>query len=192
MFSVAAKALAKSFICQLPLPTKGSSALLDLTNSRFLVRTTPDPYFTNLISELISNCMRNKIGIKEAYPKSIRGDSNKSFSDYKKFLVKGDHCASRILNDKFKLATYYDTLVRRKPMPMSWSKAHIFFLHYQPEATSCPLGGSFYDQRTAIQQVYSQLDVNEILLVREHPIQLFFCGIEQTWDKLLDNIFSEL
>lgn len=190
LLAVSARGLGKSFVCQLPLPTKGTSVLLDLTHSIFLKHTISDIKYKDSISEMIENCKRTKTGIREAYPKSIREDCNKSFYDYKQYLVRGEYCAPKILEDKFRLVTHYDNLVRKKPMPSTWSKAHVFFLQYQPEATSCPLGGSYYDQRTAIQQVYSELEANEIMLVREHPVQFFFCGIEQTWPKHLENILS--
>lgn len=48
-------------------------------------------------------------------------------------------------------------------------KYGLFFLHYQPERTTIPEGGIFYEQVEAIRKMASVLGENEILLVREHP-----------------------
>jgi hypothetical protein len=45
----------------------------------------------------------------------------------------------------------------------------IFFLHYQPERTTIPDGGDYFDQLSAIERICSELKENEILYVREHP-----------------------
>lgn len=46
-----------------------------------------------------------------------------------------------------------------------------FFLHYQPEATSCPGGDIFVDQRLCIELLLKYLPSNYKIYVREHPHQ---------------------
>jgi hypothetical protein len=48
----------------------------------------------------------------------------------------------------------------------------IFYLHYQPEATTSPLGGEFYDQELVISQISLSLPAGYILYVKEHFAQI--------------------
>jgi hypothetical protein len=46
----------------------------------------------------------------------------------------------------------------------------IFFLHYQPELTTLPLGKEYFDQILAIEKLSSILPADTILYVKEHPM----------------------
>lgn len=50
------------------------------------------------------------------------------------------------------------------------AKAYFYFpLHFQPEATTNPLGGLFQDQFLAIKTIHNSLPKNVVLYVKEHP-----------------------
>jgi len=48
-------------------------------------------------------------------------------------------------------------------------KYWIFFLHYQPERSTLPEGGLYFNQFEAILRLRSLLPMNETILVKEHP-----------------------
>lgn len=47
----------------------------------------------------------------------------------------------------------------------------VHFLHYQPEATTCPGGDIFVDQRLCIELLLKNLPINYKIYVKEHPSQ---------------------
>jgi hypothetical protein len=55
---------------------------------------------------------------------------------------------------------------------LSKTKYVYFPLHFQPEATSLPLGGEFVSQEDAIRNLRSQLPDDVLIIVKEHPSQL--------------------
>jgi len=68
-----------------------------------------------------------------------------------------------------KLRDSYQALSKKA----DYSTKFIYFpLHYQPEMTSCPLGGHYNDQYLAIQQLDAMLPEGTYLYVKEHPKQL--------------------
>ncbi len=72
------------------------------------------------------------------------------------------------INYKKKLRDYYKTLTQ-KPDP---SDTYIvYFLHYQPEATSNPSGDIFVDQRLCIELLLKNLPSSYKIYVKEHPHQ---------------------
>ena len=50
-------------------------------------------------------------------------------------------------------------------------KKLIFFLNFQPENTSCPLGGFFTNQHLAVSLISNYLPPEMDILIREHPAQ---------------------
>lgn len=71
-------------------------------------------------------------------------------------------------------------------MPKPGEKYIYFALHYQPEATSNPLGGGAYtDQMIPLQILCRSLPKDTYVYVKAHPAQLaFFCGISYYQDML--------
>jgi hypothetical protein len=56
--------------------------------------------------------------------------------------------------------------------PLNLNEAYIYFpLNYQPELTTCPLGGMFCDQLLAIRAIASALPAGWFIYVKEHPAQ---------------------
>lgn len=81
------------------------------------------------------------------------------------------------LNEKIYLkANKYKKQLKRKYeslcTPPDYSEKYIaFFLHYQPEATSCPGGDIFVDQRLCIELLLKNLPSIYKIYVKEHPHQ---------------------
>lgn len=67
-----------------------------------------------------------------------------------------------------KLLNMYDFLA---VFPNKNEKYFYFPLHYQPELTSCPLGGEYIDQYLIIDLISSLLPENFYLYIKEHPKQ---------------------
>lgn len=69
---------------------------------------------------------------------------------------------------KKKLKETYESLTT----PPDYNEDYVVcFLHYQPEATSCPGGDIFVDQRLCIELLLKYLPSNYKIYVREHPHQ---------------------
>lgn len=65
------------------------------------------------------------------------------------------------------------------------SDKYIFYaLHYQPEATSSPLGGIYANQLLAIRLIAHNLPAGYWLYVKEHPAQTAFCREKSYYDEL--------
>ena len=71
---------------------------------------------------------------------------------------------------KKKLHAYYESLTS---MPDESEKYVIFFLHYQPEATTCPAVNIFVDQQLCIDTLLKNLPVDYKVYVKEHPSQFY-------------------
>lgn len=81
------------------------------------------------------------------------------------------------------LNEYYDA---NAICPVAGQKYIYFALHYQPEATSNPLGGgAYWDQRVPLQILSRSLPADMHIYVKAHPDQLaFFCGADYYRDML--------
>jgi hypothetical protein len=54
-----------------------------------------------------------------------------------------------------------------------YKKKFVYFpLHFQPEATTCPAGGIYFDQLLAIKELRKKLDDKILIYVKEHPAYL--------------------
>jgi len=70
---------------------------------------------------------------------------------------------------KEKLRNTYEKLCTK-----NINKKYIFFaLHYQPEETSCPTGGSYSDQLLIVELLNSFLDSDIDIVVKEHKTQFY-------------------
>lgn len=95
--------------------------------------------------------------------------------------------ASRYLD---KLKKDYESLTT----PPNYDENYVvLFLHYQPEATSCPGGDIFVDQRLCIELLLKYLPSNYKVYVKEHPHQLsklkdgYTARMRDLYDDLLKN-----
>lgn len=67
-----------------------------------------------------------------------------------------------------KLKEAYDSLVCGPDFKEPYV---IFFLHYQPEQTTCPSGDVFVDQRLCVELLLKSLPIDYKVYVKEHPSQ---------------------
>lgn len=121
-----------------------------------------------------------------AYEKRINKkieESNSNIYKHEKAILKANKYKKRLKEIYESLATppdYNDTYVA-------------FFLHYQPEATSCPGGDIFVDQRLCVELLLKYLPSNYKIYVKEHPHQFSRMKIGHTgrmrdlYDDLIKN-----
>ena len=79
----------------------------------------------------------------------------------------------KLRNNRFKrnLSRYYDSLISQP----DYSEPYVvYFLHYQPEATTCPTGDIFVDQRLCVEMLLKSLPKNYKVYVKEHPTQFMY------------------
>jgi hypothetical protein len=58
-------------------------------------------------------------------------------------------------------------------------------LHYQPEATTCPMGGAYVDQEVMVQLLAACVPEGIQLYVKEHPFQGEICRSEEFYRSML-------
>ena len=87
-------------------------------------------------------------------------DSNMSFFTFRRIIQK-------TIKRNAKLLDYYNNLC--EPIPNGTDKFIYFPLHYQPERTTCPLGGEFTRQEKAVDYLLSSLPGNWLICIKEHP-----------------------
>ena len=75
------------------------------------------------------------------------------------------------LRTKYELYKTYNKL--SKPVPLT-DRYLVFFLHYQPEATTLPLGNKYVQQWLAIRTLSAALPADYKLVVKEHPATFIF------------------
>ena len=127
----------------------------------------------DLRSLLLATSDPIKSAIPHAGEKAVR--AAKSYSEYKRLLLNYQpHTFSPLTYLHF-LAQQYDQL-SIDPRTMSFgennkSQFHVYFMHYQPEATTMPMAKQFACQKHTISHIRSQLKPSDILLIKEHPQQ---------------------
>lgn len=68
-----------------------------------------------------------------------------------------------------KIRAYYDSIAT---MPQTDEKYIYFALHYQPEASSNPLGGIYADQRLAVRMLSTCVPDDIMIYIKMHPEQI--------------------
>ncbi len=89
-------------------------------------------------------------------------DSDYSWRNFQKTVQKRARIVKALKNDYHKITT--DTI------PNDFI---LVALHYQPEETSCPTGGSYSDQILMIQLLNQYLPNNVTILIKEHKSQFY-------------------
>lgn len=79
---------------------------------------------------------------------------------------------------KSRLKKYYESLTEKPDY--SKDKYVIYFMHYQPEATSCPGGDIFVDQSLCVETLLKNLPESYMVYVKEHPHQFIKAHIGHT------------
>ena len=79
----------------------------------------------------------------------------------------------------------------KKAQRLDLDKPYVcFFMHYQPEATSCPAGDIYVDQYLAIEQLASVIPIGWNLYVKEHTSQFNIIGEGQK--SRFEHLYSDL
>lgn len=120
--------------------------------------------------------------------RSITTRFKKSFDEKGLYLtlLKTPKALTKFITNRFryKLETHilkYINSISIFELPLD--KNIIYFpLHYQPEATTIPAGGLFFDQLNLIKEIAANLGSEYILLVKEHPAY---------WRKPLNSILEK-
>ena len=94
--------------------------------------------------------------------------ANKKYEESEGNVYQHERMILKMNKYKKKLKEAYESLTT----PFDFKDDYVaFFLHYQPEATSCPGGDIFVDQRLCIELLLKNLPSNYKIYVREHPHQ---------------------
>lgn len=83
--------------------------------------------------------------------------------------------------DTLSLRALYDGLASEPDL----SQAYVYLaLHFQPEASTCPMGGAFVDQLLMAQMLAAHLPPGVSLYVKEHPHQVGFGRSRAFYEEL--------
>lgn len=160
-----------------PSGMESSCFMLDMTTSKYLKNPSLS-ISKNLIEDLnsfITNSTSLQCGM-DVYSENVNKEIKKFISSSREFFLSGSEHSQYVLEEKVKLATKYDQLSKIKPYPSEKNK-HYLFLHYQPEASSSPMGRDFAEQRYAIRYILSKIDFEkDALIIKEHPSQFSLYG----------------
>lgn len=80
-----------------------------------------------------------------------------------------------------KLNSYYESIAK---MPVEGEKYIYFALHYQPEASSNPQGGNYFDQRIPVRILSECVPDDVKIYVKSHPEQLAPFRSREYYDEL--------
>lgn len=94
---------------------------------------------------------------------TLMEDSHNTLTAYLSHQVKG----LRYIKE---LKKYYESLTVK---PDYNEKYVILFLHYQPEATTCPIGNIFVDQELCVDMLLKHLPEDYMVYIKEHPSQFY-------------------
>ena len=95
--------------------------------------------------------------------KTLMEKSHNTLQAYLKHQIWGLHYIKE-------LKSHYKTLTVK---PNYNEKYVILFLHYQPEATTCPIGNIFVDQELCVDMLLKYLPDDYYVYVKEHPSQFY-------------------
>lgn len=188
LLAIACRQLHIPFISQVPTGMSRHCWYLEMGSGQY-IRSPVRPTNESIqdIHEFISATRGTSKSYSEAYSSDVNMAVNLWRKDYKSFLLSASESAIQVFNYKLNLTQYYDLASKIKPIPADYGQANILFLHYQPEATSSPLAKSFYDQRFIVDTVLSGMAENDILIIKEHPVQFFTSGIQESSTKHIQN-----
>lgn len=103
------------------------------------------------------------------YFKSDQKQYFKSFNKSDLKYIEHIYYKSKSIVKKYFLKKYYDEI---SEVHVDLTLSYVFCaIHYQPEKTTCPLGGDFDDQLYMIELLSKTLPQGWILYVKEHPSQ---------------------
>lgn len=116
--------------------------------------------------------------------------ANKKYEDSEGNIYQHERMILKVNQYKKHLKQIYESLCTA---PNYNEQYVIHFLHYQPEATTCPGGDIFVDQRLCVELLLKYLPSNYKIYVKEHPSQFIRYMIGHTgrmrdlYDDLIKN-----
>lgn len=116
--------------------------------------------------------------------------ANRKYEESEGNIYQHERMILKINKYKNQLKEAYESLTTQ---PDFKEKYVIYFLHYQPEATSCPGGDIFVDQMLCVDMLLKNLPDNYMVYVKEHPHQFSRLKIGHTgrmrdlYDDLVKN-----
>jgi hypothetical protein len=145
-----------------------------LRNSEYGCNLISDNHAKNDFKSLLAATSDPKnVLIPHAGAKAVRAAS--AYSRNKRFLL--NYIPERFspLSHLRVLAQQYDEISVDPREKFSKGpirpRLHVYFMHYQPEASTMPMAKQFACQKYTVSYIRSQLDPEDTLLVKEHPQQ---------------------
>lgn len=159
---------APAYMASLALSEKKQSSVF------YLIKRTVYKFFCVYGPYLLGKPADNTIVGLSAYGKR----ANKKYEDSDGNIYQNIISLIQARRYKRRLKNYYET-ISEKPN-YAGDKYVIYFLHYQPEATSCPGGDIFVDQNLCIETLLKNLPKSYMVYVKEHPHQFINGHIGET------------
>lgn len=135
-----------------------------LTLHKFFTRYRPYIFGKKAGPSIISHC---------AYDKK----ANKKYEESEGNIYQHEIMLRKANRIKKRLKKVYDSLCT---LPVKGEEYVILYLHYQPEATTCPGGDIYVDQRLCVDTLLKNLPSSCKVYVREHPHQFIKYRIGHT------------
>lgn len=135
-----------------------------LDSKLYLIQTGLKKLFTDYTPYLLGQSADTTIIGRSAYGKR----TNKKYEESEGNIYQNIFSLLKSFNYLKKLKNYYDSLTTQPDFKEPYV---IVFLHYQPEATTCPGGDIFVDQRLCVESLLRQIPKDWKVYVKEHPHQ---------------------
>lgn len=124
------------------------------------------------LTKFTKKVINKLINIKKIQIESDQKEAKKSFSNSKLSYFKYHFFK---LKTTFKKKSLYKKYKELACFPDNGQSDYVLCaLQYQPEKSTCPLGGKFNDQRLMIQSLRQNLSDDVIIYVKEHPSQFIY------------------
>lgn len=173
------KAIPSYMVKQFNMQKKSDGILFYLKRWIWKFATTYRPYLTGKPADVtvIGHCAYDKKRNKKYE------ESEGNIYQHEKMILKANKYKNHLHN-------VYESLTSS---PDYNDRYIVHFLHYQPEATTCPGGDIFVDQRLCVELLLKNLPTNYKIYVKEHPSQFMRHMIGHTgrmrdlYDDLIKN-----
>lgn len=158
-----------------------------------------NPEKTIPLSETFENSIQLILKERDAMGKGMRGENLLKKSFFLKWWSISLHmlinnpclffisiCSPKFWERKWLQHNIYWLYNENSKIP-DLSKPYIYFpLHFQPEATTCPMAGAFTNQELIIEMLAKYLPEDINIYVKEHPAQEEICRSKYFYETLLN------
>ena len=124
-----------------------------------------------LILKYLNKSINRVLNFQKFEIRSDQKEVNKSFANSKLSYFKYQYYRVRTIFKKQQLYRDYKSLA---VFPKELNNYVLCALQYQPEKSTCPLGGKYNEQRLMIESLRASLPENIKILVKEHPSQFIY------------------